>query len=157
MICLVSLVTFGVMGIFSAKYRGYGREAFRCVFRRVTLRKCDTAFDKKMKAKITGKIFKRSPKAAGFVYKNFEAISWVFTGILIFSMAYSAFGLYNLATYGSCDPHSTDCIFAPGSVACGSEQCQEDGCECEVDETACMPPDYIACEGDCDCINDICG
>ena len=155
MICFIALVTFGTLGIFSARYRTYAKEAFRCVFRRVTLRKCDTAFDKKMKAKITGKIFKRSPKTAGFVYKNFDTISWIFTGILILSMAYSAFGLYNLATYGSCDPHSTTCIFNSGVLSCGSEECEINGCDCET--LGCEEPIFEACEGDCDCIKDICG
>lgn len=116
MICIVALIVFGAMGIFSAKYRRYAREAFRCVFRRVTLRKCNTAFDKKMKAKITGKIFKRSPKAAGFVYKHFEGISWFFTAILFISLYFSAVGVYNLIIWGTCDPVTGQCLWNPGYI-----------------------------------------
>ena len=136
MICIVALIVFGALGIFSARYRTYAKEAFRCVFRRVTLRKCDTAFDKKMKAKITGKIFKRSPKTAGFVYKNFDTISWFFTAILFISLYFSAVGLYNLVIWGTCDPVTGHCLWNPGylpgnSVTTNATWVEFYGVECD--------------------------
>lgn len=154
MICLIALIVFGILGIFSVSHRKLAKEAFHCIFRRVTLRRCDTGFDQKMKAKITGKLLKRNPKIARFTYKNFEAISWVFTILFISSLVFSANGLYNLTKYGSCDPHSTECIFNPGELGCGGESCQE---ECLCEKEVCESPAYKACQGDCDCQREVCG
>jgi len=75
MICIGALIVFGILGIFSATHRAYAKEAFDCVFRRVTLRPCNTQFDKKMKAKVTAKIMKRSKPTARLVNHNFQTIS----------------------------------------------------------------------------------
>ena len=113
MICLIALFVFAVIGIFSAKYRDYFREALNCVFRRATLRKCDTGFDRKMKAKIVGRLMNRNPKIAAGVFRHFEAISWFFTILLFLSMAYSVDGLYNYAVYGNCEGENSNafCVF----------------------------------------------
>ncbi len=113
MICLIALFVFGILGLFSATHRIYFKEAFDCVFRRVTLRKCNTGFDKKMKSKIMGKLLRKSPKTAKRVYKHFEAISWFFTILMIVSFAYSVDGLYNWYVYGNCNGENTSgfCIF----------------------------------------------
>ena len=103
MICIIAFVVFGILGIFSAGYRKIAKEAFDCVFRRVTFRKCTTGLDKRLKSQITGKLIKKNPKIAKFVYKRFEILSWVFTILLIASVAYSAYGLYNYAVYGNCN------------------------------------------------------
>lgn len=157
MICIIALITFSILGIFSAKYRGFAREAFRCVSRRVTLKPCDTSFDKKMKSKITGKLMKRSPRTAGVVYRHFDAISWVFTIILIVSLAYSTYSVYNLAIHGTCDPADPNgCLFNPNLPGCGDEAClHENGCQCDV-PPGCDEPAYLQCGGDCSCIKEVC-
>lgn len=115
MICLIALVAFGVLGIFSAKYRALAKEAFNCVFRRVTLRKCDTGFDTKMKSRITGRLIAH-PRVARFVYRNFEGISWALTIAMIASLALSAQGVYNYLTYGNCNGQQGGfCIFSAAS------------------------------------------
>lgn len=154
-VCIIALFVFGFLGIFSAKYRPFAKEAFRCVFRRMTLRKCDTSFDQKMKAKITGKLMLKWPKLASFVYKRFEILSWLLTILLIVSLVLTANGFYNLAKYGSCDPHSTKCIFNPGHLSCESEHCLENGCTCET--VGCEEPTHKACEGNCTCKTGTCG
>ncbi len=113
--CIVALVVFGVMGIFSAKYRTYFKEALRCVGRQMTLRKCDTDFDNKVKSKITAKLMNRSPMAAKFVYKRFSWISWAFVLLMFWSIASLGIGVYNTVAYGNCNgEESTDfCIFNP--------------------------------------------
>jgi len=113
MICVIALAVFAILGIVSAKYRAYFFEAADCVFRRVTLRKCTTSFDKKMKLKITTKISNFNKPTAGFVFKHFEAISWVLTIIMIVSMVWSLYvgvlGVYNWVAYGNCyGPDSTE-------------------------------------------------
>lgn len=113
MICLVALIVFSILGIFSVSYRQLAKEAFDCVFKRVTLRPCTTRFDQKMKSKITAKLM-TFPKIARFVYHHFEALSWLFTISLFLSMGYSIYSIYNLVAYGTCDPqHPENCVFTP--------------------------------------------
>ncbi len=159
-VCLAALVIFAVLGIFSAKYRRWAKEAFGCVARRLTLRPCEAGLNQRIRAKLTGKLLRRAPKLARFTHKYFEPISWVFTIILFVSLFLTANGLYNLAVYGSCDPHSETCIFNPDvGVTCGSEHCAEEGCNCDVGGVSnCTEENnFAACEGECDCIKDICG
>lgn len=114
MICVIALIIFGILGIFSAKYRVYAKEAFYCVSRRITLRPCETKFDQKLKMKITGKLM-RIPRLARFVYRHFEAISWVFTITFITTTAYTVYSGYNYYLYGNCyGPESTG--FCPYAI-----------------------------------------
>lgn len=115
MICLIALMVFGILGLFSAKYRTVAREAFDCVFRRITLRKCTTGLDKRLKSRITGKLMRKHPSFAKGVYRHFEVISWVFTIILIASLGYSAYSVYNLFVFGNCNGPIPDafCVFDP--------------------------------------------
>lgn len=101
-VCLLALFVFGFMAIFSATYRPAAKEALNCVFRRMTLRKCDTGFDKKIKAKIAGKLMAKHPKAAQFIFKHFEVLSWTFTILLFASIAWAVWGLYHLIILGIC-------------------------------------------------------
>jgi len=107
MICLVALVVFAVLGIFSAKYRAYFFEAADCIFRRATLRKCSTSFDTKMKMKITSKATKLNRPFGGFIFRHFEALSWVLTIVMVVSLVWSGYSggiaVYNWVTYGNCN------------------------------------------------------
>jgi hypothetical protein len=107
MICLIALAVFAILGIISAKYRTYFFEALDCVTKRVTLRKCTTSFDKKMKMKITTRISGLSKPLGGFVFKKFETISWIITIIMILSLVWTAWvgftGIYNWYYYGNCN------------------------------------------------------
>lgn len=115
MICILALIVFGILGIFSATHRKIALEAFDCVFRRVTLRKCETGLDKRLKSQITGKVMKKNPKVARFTFKNFELISWTFTIIFILSLIYTIIGGYNYYLYGNCNGANEDgfCVFDP--------------------------------------------
>lgn len=115
MICLIALIVFGILGIFSVKYRIIAKEALDCVFRRVTLRKCTTGLDKRLKAQITGNLMRRAPRFGAWTYKNFEFISWFFTILLIASLVQSGISVYNYAAYGNCNGKGSDefCIFDP--------------------------------------------
>ena len=115
MICIIALIVFSILAIFSARYRPIAAEAFDCVFRRVTLRKCTSGLDKRLKSQITGKLMKKSPKTGRFIYKHFEFISWIFTIILILSIVQSGISVYNFIAYGNCNGKESDefCIFDP--------------------------------------------
>jgi len=107
MICFIALIVFAVLGIFSAKYRGYFFEASDCIFRRVTLRKCTTSFDKKMKMKVTAGATKINKPFGGFVFRHFEVLSWILTISMIVSFIWSGYtggvALYNWQVYGNCN------------------------------------------------------
>lgn len=151
-ICIAAAVILGIMGIFSAKYRRWAKEAFSCVGRRLTLRPCESSFNQRMKAKITSKLMNRTHKGARLVNNHFEAISWVFTIILFVSLALTALSVYNLAVYGTCDPANPEqCIIGIEPV-CSGENCEP--CQCE--ELTCQSPEYVACGGDCDCKEHVC-
>jgi len=145
-VCIIALVVFAFMGIFSAKYRSYAKESSKCVFRMVTLRPCDSQFDEKMKSKITGKLIKRSPKTAGLVYRNFKLLSWIFVIIFFVSFIYMAVGFYNLAVLGTCDPVSGECVFNPDLPACEHGSCAE-GCTCQEEVCNETNPDCICGQG----------
>ncbi len=115
MICIIALVVFGILGIFSASQRKIAKEAFDCVFRRLTLRKCETGLDKRLKAQITGKVMVRWPKTGGFLYKYFEWFSWALVILMVVSRVYTAYGGYNYVRFGNCNGPDKDqfCIFDP--------------------------------------------
>jgi hypothetical protein len=149
-ICIAAMVVFAFMGIFSARYRRWAKEAMDCVGRRVTLRPCKTEFNQKVRAKLASKLLRKSPKAAKFAHSHFESISWIFTIILFVSLILTAGGLYNLFTYGTCDPANPDsCIFVTEEGACSLE-CNP--CICGLHEVGCEAPEYKACNGNCLCV-----
>jgi hypothetical protein len=117
--CIIGIVIFGILGIFSAKYRRYFRESLHCIGRQLVLKKCDSKFDDEMKSKISASLSKVSPAAARFVYKRFAALSWVFVGLMAVSIVFMGIGVYNYVAYGNCNgPLSNDfCIFNPLGTA----------------------------------------
>lgn len=154
-VCIIALFVFGFLSIFSAKYRPLAKKAFTCAFSMITLRPCEVGLDRQIKSGVVSKVMKHNKKAAGIVYRNFHLFSIGFTLLFFISMAYSAYGIYNLAVFGSCDPHSPEqCIFTD-EISCGGTECED---ECLCDGTVpCEAPDYGACEGNCDCKEQICG
>lgn len=113
-ICIIAFVVLAFMGIFSAKYRRWAKEAFSCVTRMVTLRPCETGFDDKVKAAITSVIMRRHEGLARFTHRHFKAISWAFVIIFFLSLAQAGYSVYNLAVFGTCDPVTGNCVFNPG-------------------------------------------
>lgn len=120
-ICVIALVVFGILGIFSASHRQIAREAFDCVFRKMTLRPCNTGLDKRLKVITSMKVMKYNQNAGKFVHKNFEAISLFFTILMVASLAYSAYSVYNYVAYGNCNgKNSTEgCLLNPETWTSG--------------------------------------
>jgi hypothetical protein len=112
-LCIVAAVVFGVMSIFSAKYRPWAREGFRCAFNMLTFRKCDVHLEERMRAHITSHLMTRSERLAATVYHYFKLFSWAFTIVFFASMVYTGVSAYNLAIHGTCDPVNGQCIFIP--------------------------------------------
>jgi len=136
--CIIALIVFGIMGIFSASHRALAKEAFSCVFRRITFRPCDTNFQEKIKGKILSKLITRSTFLAKMVNKHYEILSWIFFVLMVGSTLWVLRGGYNFYVYGSCNGlnESGFCAFDPsgennkttsvgGSSACGITQNSE--------------------------------
>ncbi|MDD5148364.1 MAG: hypothetical protein PHH08_02770 [Candidatus ainarchaeum sp.] len=102
-LCLVALLVFAVLSIWSAKYRVLAKEAFGCVAKMVTFKPCDVRLETKIKAKVASKLM-IVPALARFFYKYFKALSWAFTIAFFASLAYSAYSIYNLLVFGTCTP-----------------------------------------------------
>ena len=115
MFCIVAFIVLSILGIFSASNRVLAREALDCVLRRITLRPCTTGFDQKMKAKIVGSVIGRSEKAARFINRHFEVLSWIFFFLLLTSSFFAIRGVYFFYRYGSCNGlnQSGICVFDP--------------------------------------------
>ncbi len=115
MFCFFALIIFAILGIFSASHRILAKEAFDCVFRRVTLRPCNTGFKEKMQSKILGKLITRSPRLAKAVNHHFELLAWIFFILSIASTAWVIMDVYNVYVYGNCNGlNSTGfCAFDP--------------------------------------------
>ncbi len=134
MICVLALILCGVIGIFSATHREIAKEAFDCVFRRITLRPCESGLDTRLKAKITGTVLRHSPTAGKIMYRYFEVFSWALLILTFVSLGGLAVSGYNYAIYGNCNGEYQEkfCIFDPlGSHsgysnipggACGTEE-----------------------------------
>jgi len=103
MACIIALIVFSVMGLFSATHRQLAKEAFDCVFRRVTFRPCNTGFKEKIRGRIVGKLLRRSVKLAKFSNKYFEVFAWIFFLLTVVSTGYTVKGGYNFYRYGSCN------------------------------------------------------
>lgn len=114
-LCWVALPVFAFLGIFSVKYRRLTKEALECLFKTVTLRKCQSGLDDRIKSQITGKLLKFSPKSARFFYRNYKVISFILVIIFLWSTYVSGVAIYNYVEYGNCNGPDDNgfCILDP--------------------------------------------
>ena len=114
-LCWIALPVFAVLGIFSVRYRKLTLDSLDCIFRTVTLRKCNSGLDDKIRSDVTGTFLKVSPRTAKFFYKNYKIIAWILLIIFLWSFYASSVGIYNYAKYGNCNGPDSDgfCIFDP--------------------------------------------
>lgn len=101
-ICIVAMVVFGAMALFSARYRPIAREAFDCTIRKMTLRPCASGLDERIRARAVAKVLKYSPPAARQLNRHYAAVSIMFSILFFASLGYSAYSLYNWVAYGNC-------------------------------------------------------
>jgi hypothetical protein len=116
-ICIIGLFIFAVLGAFSAKYRLLFRESYRCIFRMMTFRPCETKLDERIKAKIVAGLMKHNPGLAKFAFNNFKTISIILTVVFFVSLAGGVYGIsigvYNYLTFGNCNgPNGGACIIS---------------------------------------------
>lgn len=151
MLCLVALIIFLILGIFSLTHRQLAKDAFNCVFKNITLRPCDTGFDEKIKGKIIGKLINRSPKLAKHINRFWKPLSWILTILFFASLFFSAKGVYNLVRYQTCTPANPQNCILDTRKCSPSDHCKP--CECGEYDDECIFPDYTFCNGEenCDC------
>ena len=114
-VCVIALIVFGILGIFSATHRAVAKEAMDCVLRKMTFRPCNTGLDKRLKMIVSMKFMKHHKGLGKFVHKHFESISSALMVIFILSFLFSAIGMYNFWAYGNCNgPNSSEfCVYNP--------------------------------------------
>jgi len=124
-LCLLALPVFAILGIFSLKYRRLTGDALHCLFRTVTLRKCESGLDDRIRASISGMFMKFSAPLGRFFYRYYKIISFIILLAFIASTYFSAVGVYNYVKYGNCNgPASTDfCIFDPTGANSKVSEC----------------------------------
>ncbi len=111
MICILSLLVFSILGIFSVRYREMAARAFRCVFDRVRLQPCEAGFDEEMRGKVTASLM-NYPRLAQAWRNHYQVISFVFVILLLASMYFAVEGVYNLVVHGTCTPANPErCTF----------------------------------------------
>lgn len=115
MFCIIALIIFAILGIFSATHRELAKEALDCVFRRITLRPCNTGFREKIKSRILARLLNRSVFWARLFNRHFEVLAWIFFILMIGSTFWTIKGGYNYYFYGSCNGlnQSGFCAFDP--------------------------------------------
>lgn len=111
-LCWIALPIFALLGIFSFKYRQLTKDSLECLFKTVTLRKCESGLDDKIRSDITATFLKYSPPTAKFFYKNYRVISWIVLIIFLWSTYMGGVGIYNYIQHGNCNgPNSNNiCI-----------------------------------------------
>lgn len=114
MLCLVALVIFSILGIFSLTHRQLAKSAFSCVFKSIALKPCDIDFDSKIKGQVVGKLINRSPVLARNINRYWKLISWFLTILFFASLFFSARFVYNLV-----NPHSSCTVETPIIDSCG--------------------------------------
>ena len=115
MLCFLGLLVLAILAVFSARYRPLAREAVACVFRRVTLRKCTTGLDQRLKAMLTGRLVTSHPAVARFLHRHLESLAWVFVILVVAATANLGIAFYNFYRYGNCNGPTGEgfCVFDP--------------------------------------------
>ncbi len=126
-------------------YRKLAAEAFDCVFRKATFRKCRTDLDERIKSQVSAKLLVHSPKASKIVFKNFTLLSYIFVILTIVSAVFVVNGVYNYVKFGNCNGSDSNEFCILTELGGGTEE----GCDLpECDPTLCS----CLTQGDCtDC------
>ncbi|MFB6242374.1 MAG: hypothetical protein ABEJ36_06265 [Candidatus Nanosalina sp.] len=103
MLCLLSFMVFGFLGIFFAGYRSLALEALDCMLQRARTGECDADFETKMRSTIIGEAMDKSPRLAKFLNSYLEYITWLLIVLLLVSMVIAGVGIYNYIVFGNCN------------------------------------------------------
>lgn len=118
MFCIAAFIILAFLGIFSARYRKLATDAWKCVSRKVTFRKCDTSFKEDLKSRLLARHAVKRPRLAGFLDKWLDVLALVFVALTIWSLFVVIKSGLNLYVYDTCNPNNAaSCSL--GAEACG--------------------------------------
>lgn len=118
MFCIAAFVVFGILGIFSARYREIARKSWGCVIKRVTFKPCDVSIQEEIKSKLMGKFILTRPRLAKFIDKWANLFAWTFVILSVWSLLVVAKSGLNLFVYDTCNPDNPEsCSLSSGG--CG--------------------------------------
>lgn len=121
MFCIAAFIVFAILAIFSATFRPLAAKAWHCVLRRITFRPCDISFGEEMKGKLIGKLIFTHPRAARFLNRWIDWLSFAFVALSVWSLLIVAQSALNLWVYDTCNPRSAESCSLSGE-ACGVQQ-----------------------------------
>ncbi len=117
MFCIAAFIVLIILSVFSARYRRLAADAWKCVARRVTFRKCDTNFKEDLKSRLLGKMVLRRPRLAKFLDKWLDVLAFVFVVLTVWSLVVVVRSGLNLFVYDTCNPANAE------SCSLGAEAC----------------------------------
>jgi hypothetical protein len=111
--CIAAFIILGILGIFSARYRRLAAEAWKCVARKTTFRKCDTNFKEDLKSRLLSGLAVHRPRLARFFEKWIEVLAFIFVILAIWSLLTVLRSGLNLYVYDTCNPgHPESCTLS---------------------------------------------
>ena len=121
MFCIAAFIVLLVLGVFSARYRGYLRRAWGCTLRRVTFRPCDTSFSQDIKDHLLAPVAAWRPGLVRPAAIAIEVAALMVIVTTILSAYVVAKGAVNLWVYGTCDKaNSQGCALGSSSCSIGA-------------------------------------
>lgn len=113
MFCIAAFIILSILSIFSARYRRLAAEAWKCVARKTTFRKCDTNFKENLKSRLLSGLAVRRPRLARFFEKWIEVLAFIFVVLTIWSLLTVLRSGLNLYVYDTCNPgHPESCTLS---------------------------------------------
>lgn len=128
MLCLLSFMVFGFLGIFFAGYRSLALEALDCLIQRAKTGECDVDFETRMKSTIIGKAMDRNQRLAKFLNNYLEYVTWLLIVLLLVSAIVAGVGIYNYIMFGNCNGPSA-------TGGCGLDKISNFNLTAEVQES----------------------
>lgn len=117
MFCIAAFIVLLVLGIVSAKYRKLLKKAWHCVWRKTTLRACDSTFKDELKATLLAPVAVTHPKLVKPLSIAIEVGAWILVITTIVSLYIVLRAGLNLYVYGTCDTqNASSCSL--GAKAC---------------------------------------
>lgn len=104
MFCIAAFIVLLLVGIVSAKYRRYVSKAWRCVWRKVTFRPCDTSFKEEIKNHLLARVAIKNPRLVKPAGIGLEIAAWIVVILTVWSLFIAIKSSVNLYVYGTCNP-----------------------------------------------------
>jgi hypothetical protein len=121
MFCIAAFIIFGILGVFSARYRSLAKKAWSCVWKKITFRPCDISVQEEMKSRLIGKFVLTRPRLARFIDRFAGVFSWAFVILSVWSLFVVVNSGLNLYVYDTCNPDNPEsCSLSGGSCGINS-------------------------------------